>query len=87
MVGAVMCGRECVVRKGLICCCISGMTNGLQCQCQFPLIGSGCLVGCVERILRLFLGLMGKGVVIRDVSGVEGDVGGSVCVIHLHPGF
>lgn len=33
----------------LICGYKSGMTNGLQWQCQFHLIGSGCLEGCVEK--------------------------------------
>ena len=37
------------MREWLICCCESEMTDGLRCQCQFHLIGSECLEGCVEK--------------------------------------
>lgn len=65
MVGEVIGGKECLVRKWLICCYKSGMTNGLQCQCPFHWIGSSSLEGCVEDS-EAFLGLI---IVIRDVLG------------------
>jgi len=37
------------MRGWLICCCESEMMDGLRCQCQFHLIGSECLEGCVEK--------------------------------------
>ena len=57
------------------------MTNGLQCQYPFHLIGSSSLEGCVEKDSEAFLGLI---VVIRDVLGLKGWCG-SVSFMHLYP--
>ena len=72
------------MKKGLICCYKSGMTNGLQCPCPFHLIGNSCLEGCVEKDSEGFLDLMEKSVAIRDVLGLKGGCG-SICFVHLYP--
>lgn len=75
------------MRKWLICCYKSGMTDRFRCQYQFHLLGSGCLEGYVEKDSEAVSRSNRKGCCDQRCLGLgKGDMAAFVsCIFILTP--